>query len=401
MDQTSDVNGQDIYQIVMAYDAPPFAKEARLADINSNDQLALSAFADPHNRRYRIDSPEAVWWSTAFFLEKPAHYTPNQQGIIANRLKQAAEFFNIDALIRELYTKIAEAHTEDESKLPDDVFALRKTADDGTVVRRYPLRNPAEVRTAADYVLKHIGELPFMDRQQMAGNILVKAAECGVKLDGRDALEKTAGLGLCSGSDIAALLRQRMRHVEHALLPEIRDDFTKIADTFAEMGGSLQHPHTIFQAAALVDSFDRANGLTPQYGTRLQPPEETLFAVTEKVAAELSRDLVGNALTGNYYQRDALSNIPMSELKAALGDELASNLGVADAWPDTEKMASIIPTLPLSDALAFDAAAAAAGIAPLATKTANWVTELSDADLVRFAAAYRSEQPLDVAFQPA
>jgi len=372
LDQRLDLNGQDIHRIVTLYGCPAFVKQAARADTCGTDDMPPHQFADPTRKLYPCHTAAATWLSTAFFHEKKAEFTPTQAARIEERLQHAATYFKIDQLTAGLLDKIAAATTVDETTLPDSAFAIVFDNADGERERHYPMRNALEVKAAADWLAVNRDELPFDDRRSIADRILEKAASFGANIsEHRYDLEKMSGVGICAAADAAKLVRRRVACIPHTKLPTLeREEMLKVAEIVERDPERMYHHSPLVKLAGIIDTFDRQHGLHRHYGADLPRPEDVLFAVTSKVAADVSNELVGSPLTGNYFKRAELSRVPLQDLSDALGPDFVDAVSTANAFVDTEKLADIVPTLPLSDAKLFDTVVTSAGVQPFATKSA-------------------------------
>jgi len=383
-DQTVDLNGQELHRILSIYPLPDFVKNASRQDVCGDDTLPPHLFADITRRRYPIHSGPATVISSVFFQEKKAAMNPHQAALIESKLDKAAEYFKVGGYIRRLTEKVAEAATYDETALQDGTFAIVFERADGTKERHYPMRNVPEVKTAAVWLRDHRDELPFEDRRQIANKILEKAAEFGAGLpEHRYMLEKTAGLGACSGKDAAKLIRTRIFAAGSTHRPsQVQQELEKLAKLCEESPQAIHHFSSLTKIASIVDQFDHEHGLQGKYDDVIERPEDVLFAVTAKAAADVDDDIVGNVLTGNYYKKADLQTLPIRDLADNLGDDFAQEVSTAGAWVDIEKLASIVPTLPLGDAELFDEVASAAGVTPFATKSASVGMSISAAEQI-------------------
>jgi hypothetical protein len=369
-DQTADLNGQQTHRITMLYGPPEFVKTAEHDQLCGDDTTPHALYADSTRRRFPCHTKAATWLSAAFFYENRASTPAPLAARIEARIKQSADYFGIGEQVAELATTIAEATTSDMAKLADDRFAIVLQQPDGSKERHYPLRNAQEVKAAADYLTKYRDQLAFSDRRQMADKILGAAAKYGSNISGQiGVLEKAAGIGTCAASDAAQMIRAHVSAAGRRCAADMRQALEKAAAMLVDDPASIQHFGTLSQIADVMDGFDRQYGLLVKYDKTLERPDDVLFAVSAKSAAELSNDLVGNSMTGAYYKRADLARVPLSDLAAALGDDFADAVGTAGAWPDTEKLAKIIPTLPRGDAELFDSVVAHAGIEPLAVES--------------------------------
>lgn len=392
LDQSLDLNGQELHRINSLYPLPEFVKSASQADVCGNQDVPPHLYGDITRRLYPCHTAAATVVSAIFFHEKAASLNKVRAAAIEERINNQAKYFKVDREIKKLREKIAAAGKYEDAQIHDNDYAIMFSRPDGTKERHYPMRNPGEVKAAADWLIKNRDELPYEDRRRVADKILEKAAVFGVGLNGqRYILEKTAGLGLCAGSSAAELIRTRIRAVGHSHKPNaLQVELEKLANMCEEAPDTIRHYTVLTKIAGLVDQFDREHGLTRKYDDVIARPEDILFAVTEKSASEASADLIGNTLTGNYYKRAELATLPMRDLADTLGDDFASEVSTAGAWVDLEKLAAIVPTLPLGDAEQFDEVVAAAGIRPFATKSASVGLSISPEVQTQLAAQHKS-----------
>jgi len=387
MDQVQDRNLQGLHQLDTAFGLPAFVKNASVEELRGGETLEPHMFADITRRQFPCHTPAAIWTSAGFFYQKHAEFTPALAKRIESRIKQSASFHGILPHIEALATKTAVANTVDETELPDSVFAIVMDFDAGQKERRYPMRSANEVKQAAEYIANYRDDFRYSDRQRIADKILEKSAEYGADIsEHRYRLEKMAGLGACAGKDAAALIRSRLSWLGSKSLPLVQE-FDKLASAIEKNPAEVHHYSMLVKLAETLDQLDHAHHLKRHYDKTLQRPEDVLFAVTEKVAAEQSQELVGT-LTGNYYKKADLQHVPVNALGDALGNDFASEVSTANAWLDVEKLATIAPTLPLSDAELFDAVVTEFGVQPFATKSAAG-KRIPDTDLAKMASAHQ------------
>jgi len=380
-DQARDINGQELHRILSLYPLPDFVKSASQQDICGDDSLPPHLYADITRRCYPIHSGPATIISSIFFNEKKASMNKHRAALIESNLARAAEYFKVGGYMRRLTEKVASAATHEATQLPDAAFAIVFEGADGAAERHYPMRNVHEVKAAAAWLADHRDLLPFSDRHQIANKVLEKSAEFGAGLpEHRNMLEKMAGLGVCAGKDAARLIRTRMLAAGGMHKPSaLQQELEKLAALCEEKPDSVRHYVPLIKIAEIVDQFDHEHGLNRKYDDILERPEDVLFAVTGKTAAELEEGIIGNVLTGNYYKKADLQSLPVRDLADNLGEDFAQVVSTAGAWVDTEKLARIVPTLPLGDAELFDEVVAAAGVRPFATKSASAGRSISPA----------------------
>src|SRR5690606_18946852 len=115
-------------------------------------------------------------------------------------------------------------------------------------------------------------------------------------------LERMAGRGICASEDAAALLRERAYLIRNrdAEGQKCAAALNQMADTIESLPAQFKHFDKLDKLAAVIDDVDRTYGIVNRYGQGVfDYPENTLFAVTEKLAADMSDDLI-STMTGNF-----------------------------------------------------------------------------------------------------
>jgi hypothetical protein len=383
MDQSHDPGSRELHRILESYDPPRYVLKAAGAEICGGQDTPPHQFGDRAGRLYPCHHPAATWVSAAFLYDnvKQAAARPDVEA----ELLKAAAYFGIAGDVDRLRGLAKEAAARGIESLPDDAFALVFDVG-GERQRHYPLRNPFEVKAAADYLDRFRGELRYDDRRTVARKILEKAAELGADLgDRRDMLERTAGLGCCGAEKAAAAVRLRRA----AGMPaDHRAQLEKQAALIEKNPDGWRYAETE-KLAALLDAIDEEYGLRRYYGEGgLGFPEDALFAVTVKTAGDVAADLAGNPMTGNVYRRDDLSRLPLEALEK-VAEGLGDSCSLAGCRVDGEKLAAVLSTLPRGEAERFDSVVRSYGVTPFASKQAAAPGGLSDADFAAAASAHR------------
>jgi len=369
IDQSRDLNGQSIHRIIQLYSPPPFVKTASTPDLCGGENMQLGDYADVAMKRFPCHTPAATWMSAAFFEENKGELGP-RAAAIGNRIKEAAAYFKITTPVNQLQEKVAAANTP-EARLSDDEFAFVFSDRNGHTERRCPLNTPLNVKAAADWLAQYRDELPYQDRRSVADKILGAATKHGADISShQDMLERMAGMGVCSAKIAADYLRTRKPLLgESPEAVQVVEQMEKFAAHIEREPHSMQHYSILTELATFIDSVDRSLGI--KYAEAgFERPEDVFFAVTEKIAADEQNAIVGNDLTGNFYKKADLGQLPVQDLADALGSDFGAAISTANAWVDTEKLARIVPTLPRGDAELFDAVCANAGVAPMGVKVA-------------------------------
>ncbi len=369
LDQNLDLNGQEKHRLFTLYGVPDFVKSAEQPDVHGGEQLAPTEYADPLRKLYPCHTKAAVWTSAAFFFENQSQFPPMRATTIEDKIVKAAEIFGIKENVIKLKEDIQTSKVDDINQLPNEKFAYIKENEDGSFNRSYPLRNAIETKQAAEYFMQYRDEFPWADRNRFAMNVLRAAEEYGASIsDIRNELEKSAGQGLCSASDVVKAMQQRARAAKlTAATAPLADNLVKLAAMVEQNPNSLlQRQHMLVE---LLDDVDRRAGWANRYASDFSRPEDVVFGVTEKSASDLASRLIGNPFTGNYYQVDALSQLPVNKIAEVMGEDMAEAVSAGGVYIDTEKLAAVIPTLPRTDANLFDQLAAVCGITPFANKS--------------------------------
>lgn len=386
-DQSQDLSNQDTHRLLQIHRVPDYVKRASVAEKCGTENMPRTGYADSLNKLYPAHTAPATWLSTAFYLHRKTAGTIQADPRIEATLAKLAEHFGIAGDIVTLRDEVQKSASYSEETLPDDDFALVIEYGDNTVERRYPMRNPRELQKAAEYLCTYRHQMPYADRQRFAEKVLNKASHFGTSLGAhQDVITKVAGQGICSATEAAALLRSR------GYLLRSQPGREKIAESLFEFATVLeQHPSQVqyfdkmAEVASIVDQVDRDAGLVARYGTgEFGFPEDTLFSLTEAKVAEATSDLV-STVTGHMYKLAELEHVPLDVYASALGP-LGYELSDSGVLPSAEKLAAIIPTLPLPDAERLDLVLAAYNIQPTATKSASTGFSMLDKPEVQSAA---------------
>jgi hypothetical protein len=354
LDQNQDVSQVETHRLTTLFPYPDFVKSAAHERTHGHENLPRHVYADQRNKLYPCHTAPATWLSALFFADKQAHFTEKQASAIRERLHSSAKYFGIFNLISELETKVAAAGVADINTLPDSEFAIAWVGTNGTSERHWPLRNETEVKFAAAHFDKYRDEFVFEDRRKIAEKILEKAAAYNVDLGAQEQmLLLTSGMGACAASVAAETLQKRAMLVSRSN-KQAAEEMRKLASTVAQNPETARQHETLLKIAAVVDEFDRANKLNKLYDNGGLPrPEETLFAVTEKVARDFLQQNV-ETTTGSVYALDDLEKLALEQVREWLGDDFADAVAAGGVYLDREKLAAIVPTLDRGMAATLD-----------------------------------------------
>jgi hypothetical protein len=376
LDQTGDLNGQQLYRLSRLYPLPPFVKAASSDDIYGSDELHSHQFADPAHRQFPCHTGPATYISALFFLDKKASMDPDEATFVNGRLDDLAFFHGINERVDALRTKLADAQKlPDINQLPDDIFAL-VMARDGVKERHYPLRNALEVKAAAEMIEKYREVIPYEHRQTMAEKVLDKAAEYGAGLGDLDGfLHKQAGHGAAAGLDVAQFLFDRARLLKRANKITFAEQVAKMASTVAHQPAVAHDSNSLIKLASLVDQVDRESGLS-KIVDDLPRPEDVFFGITEKAASEMLAKHF-TTTSGNIYKTADVSALKLDAVRDVMGEDFAQAISSGGLFVSPEKVADIVPTLPRGDAELFDRLLGSYGVGPKAKEAAHEGSDFS------------------------
>jgi hypothetical protein len=336
-------------------DGPAFVKGAVVGPPRAGGP---AVYADPTEGLYPCHSAAATWLSAAALYLDGDPVKAAASGVIS-RLDRFADIHGIRAEVAAVAVKAAAARQGvAEADLPDALFAF---VGDGE--RHFPMRNPAEIRKAASYLVEHLREIPYATRRDMATRVLTRAADGDVTLApaAADQLAKTAGHGLGVGADVAAALDRRVlaSRAGPGKVSDTQAGLEKLAARVWADPRLIDRPGFAEALADVADEFDRRYSLTKS--AAVPPIENVIYALAHadmrKAAAEHFQDSVGRT----YRVADAAA-IPFDSLVDALSPGAVGSDGFGlDLGTLREKAAA----WSVEQAAEFAAVAGAHGVRPV------------------------------------
>lgn len=383
LDPASDKNCTELTKLASRYDFPQFVRAADLDNTMNPGEIAVTAYADPVNKKYACHSAAATWLSAMYFHEKSAEYHPKHQSRICERLERFADYFGI----RPAYEAIVKQASalRDQDYLPDSSYAYVWQANDGHKERYYPLTSALEVKVAAEWLRDNRDRIPFADRNVISNRILEKAARYGAGLGDEltDFVEKQAGRGIPDPPELYTMLERRAMLAKKA---EHREAITKLAESVRNTPRVALQPNELIKLAATVDLVDHALGLKGKYTEILPRPEDVIFKVTFTKAASDHGKLC-TLQTGSIYDKDQLAKLAREDVASVFGADFANEV-CTGFDVDPEKIAELAHTLPRPDAELLEHLLAEAGQRPQLAKSASY-EPLDTETLEALANAYR------------
>lgn len=386
-DQNDDVNYQTLHRLMSLYNAPDFVKKAAFNDIMADNTLPPRAYALPSHNKFRTDSAAATWVSLAFLMDKKAEIEKDLFDHAFQRLNDAAAFHGISKQAEALVSKIAANVPVKDESLTDDKFAIIFYNDQNQRERHLRLLNSLEVKTAAQFLNKFHDKFTYDQRREIAEKIMDKANQYGASLGGLDDyIEKQAGLGDCASQDAIELIMNRLPVIGRVDKPnEVQLGLLKMADTIRQEPKTLHNPGTLHKIATVIDTIDKTYGV--QHSALLPRPEDVLFKINKKLAAQI-RDEHVSTTTGNIYKKSDLSRLPAKDIEDMLGHDFMGRITTGLSI-DPEKFAEELHTLPRGDATLVDKLMNENGIQPAAKEASHSPTKLAITDLQKLATFHR------------
>lgn len=348
VDHVADTNGVELHAFAKLYDFPEMVKTADYHKTFKPEGLPPSAYADERRRLFPCHTAASTWLSALYFTEKRGEYQPQEAARVEAKIDKAIDFWDIRPLVDRMLAQHAELHKNAEDSLPDEDFAYVWTDSTGKKHRHWRLKNALDVRKAAEALYNYRDRIPFRERNAIANRILEKAAQYGAYLSKYETfIEKQAGRGLCDPAKLRNAIEYRAKLANDTA---VERELRKLADMVHRAPAHMLDPGTLTKLAGLLEDIDRKLGI--QYNDTVRPPDEVVFEVTYKEAAEAADDMVP-LTTGNVYSKRAFSNLRLADLREVFGADLAREVD-DNGRVDIHKLAELASTFPRPDAELFE-----------------------------------------------
>ena len=382
LDPITDTNRSQLVSLSRRYDFPDFVKQADLDATTNPGNIAITAYADPVNKKFPCHTAAATWLSACYYMDKAAEYHTKTQQRIEERFNAFAKYFGIEPQYSNLAKQAKEIQANNQ--LPDSSYAFVWESEDGHKERYYPMTNAMETKVAAEWLHKDRDKIPFASRHVISKKILQKAAQYGTKIEADvfEFLEKQAGQGIPDPADVYRMLKQRATLAKTA---EQRETVEKLAEVVKSTPRVALQTSELTKLAATVDLYDHTIGLKGKYTDIIKRPEDVIIKTTfTKSASESSR--LCQLQTGNSYNKEQLGKLAREDLVSLFGDDFAKEVCTGFDI-DPEKMAAVAHTLPRHDAELLEQLLQESGQQPRMSKAAS-LSGFDSATLEALAKAY-------------
>lgn len=335
-------------------------KSASAEALAGTEEANRNQYADYAYRMFYCGNAASVKASAVYFFAQKTTLEHDRAEAIERRLKEAAVHFGVKGDVDTISRAVEAKQAGHEAELPDDYFMFLWQADDGSKVRRYPMRNPLECVKAAEYLCGNSKEFTFPDRCSMSSRLLSKVADLGFALPDPvfDRLLRMAGQGTCSAKTAAEYVfdRAKMLRIAGADVG-IQEKVAMLAQSLLDDGETARLPSTLRKVASLTDAVDR------KYNLNLEPPEDVLFMLTVKSAARF-RDNHVFLSSGAVYDSNDFSKLPLHMFRQAAGDKIADDMSTAGLYVNIHKASAVLSKAPVAVGEMIEKMASEAGVTP-------------------------------------
>jgi hypothetical protein len=309
-----------LYRSLQTLDTPEYVKQAAIETLNTDESSPDRVFADSHNREFPCHNKAATWVSAVYLSSHSSDISPVRLNKVQDQLEKHAAFFGISQDVRKVFASTEKQAYADDT---DRVYALVKTVD-GEKLRRYPLRNGAEIKAACAYLEEHRNSFSFADRSQMAQKIIDRAAVLEADITEKSAfLNRQAGYGFCTLKAANIAIDNRLNKIPMKL-QEVYNGLSEMKKAVAEVTTLYNKPMTMKKLATLLDYVDR-ECLKDHLKANYSFPEDTLFELgQEKVAAALDDYLT--LTTGAVYRRSDIKKASTEDFDLEFGEDFTKTI---------------------------------------------------------------------------
>ena len=343
LDPASDTTGAELTRLASLYEFPDFVKNAAIDDILQPGELVSNAFADEVNRKFACHTPAATWLSQLYFEEHKDQLQPAQRAHIENRLQKFAQLFGIENERTVVQEKVAMNRRVED--IPDSDYAYVWDDPENGVQKFYPLRNPQEIKAAADWLFSVRDRMIYADRQKVAARVLEKAGSAAIGLpeDTLEFLDKQAGNGIPDVDQLTLAIRYRAALAKDA---QLRTEIEKMAELVLQVPQLLATTVNMVEFASTLETIDHALGIRGRYSENLARPEDVLFSHTHrKIAADVAT--LCPLQSGSLYEHAQFEKLSRDTIVADFGEAVARQVcrGLEVDGAEFAKFAANLPHL--------------------------------------------------------
>ena len=332
IDQSTDYSNRKLYNYLTGVDLPSFVKEAGIEDVVAGKLTPKTAFADPLNRLFPINTKARVYVSNAYFVNSIDDLKTKFGGAylqkVATEIDRAADLFMISETLSE-YNKIAYDRLTDEYE--EKGIACKIASDE---IELFSIKTAADVSRCANHFVNTIQKYPFEWRRNISEQF-IKAAEQFDLDELPDLVLKYAGQYYPNIVEVKQELARRMTKLSATNQQRYRDLIEDVDNIYSK--------DEFFKLAEICHYIEKNAGLYDKshYRKILGDPVDKIFTLHLSKVAELLDTI---EMGGEKFAADDLKAIPADVYHKAFGFETSAK---------EAEFADIAPTLPRSDVSLF------------------------------------------------
>ena len=273
IDVATDRSQVQFQKISRCFDLPDFVKTA-IGSLPS-DYTSYEAYADPVNRLYRCDSKAGTWLSMAYFSKCADLYKNSTlRRAVKLKIKKFADLWGIDWPDEKMFSKAA-----------SESFEVKIIDDDGEVLQKIGIRDQKDADEFTSVFFDNRPKYTYLMCRKVARQLLGMPKKIARLGDSVDRLQRMAGFGMTLLDDCIEKLQKRAVLAAHTPYGSRYGEIAKCA------AQEPITPKSLHKWARIVDLTDRGANIHKLYGDYVQPPEDFLFRLNEKAAAQLKTSL--------------------------------------------------------------------------------------------------------------
>ena len=333
-DQYNDKSLVVLKKLSTIIELPEFVKEASVVDEKKVHNLPRSAFGDPANRKFPIDSKKDAYLSALYFRKHASEYEDKEYAdTVKKNIDDALDLWNIP------HTFVKKSTMSKKASITDTVHIRDIAGDD---IDTWQLNSPRDFEKAAIQLFENKNMFSFEQRKDIARQLNKSALkkEASLSDDIDTYLDKAAGFGMCTKLQLIDAIRDRARLYKSAD-ERFMERLADFAESLEDVDLNCDH---LDKTAAMLDFLDKQTGVAERYSD-LPSPEESIFLYTEKTAAEIKKSVV-KLQNGSVLDKQAIE-------EPKLDDFFDNYIGEIPKVSFEEKL-DILSSLPMPDADDFE-----------------------------------------------
>jgi len=300
-DHIHDKSLANLVKLAQCVELPEYVKTAEVNDPEDLKELPKEAFADPSHRLFPIHTKADTWASAAYFYKYGSALSG--RALIEEMLKKAIDLWDIPA---EEFAKLQDLNPSNEKVASAPEHLVQLTHDD-KVIYKTAIQTPDDLKKLADNILSETSKYTYDLRKQAAEQILEldKELNASFDVDTKIDLEKTAGVGSNTSSNVAILINNRAIACRD-LCPEMSAQLTKLAKDVS-YGEGFMKSDRLQKIARILDVADRLTDFNVRYNDTFRPPELDVFKYTETIL-KTAKDGLVPLKNGSFLNKTALED---------------------------------------------------------------------------------------------